>query len=35
VPAFPTRGEVWLRLLETYEVERRTVAEETLVAAAA
>ena len=24
VPAFPTRSEVWLRLLETYESERRT-----------
>jgi pyruvate/2-oxoglutarate dehydrogenase complex dihydrolipoamide dehydrogenase (E3) component len=24
VPAFPTRSEVWLRLLDKYEVERRT-----------
>jgi len=23
VPAFPTRSEIWLRLLETYEAERR------------
>jgi dihydrolipoamide dehydrogenase len=35
VPAFPTRSEVWLRLLETYEVERRAVGEKALAAAAA
>ena len=36
VPAFPTRSEVWLRLLEKYEVERRTAAEQKeLVAVAA
>jgi dihydrolipoamide dehydrogenase len=35
VPSFPTRSEVWLRLLETYEVERPSVGEEELVAAAA
>lgn len=34
VPSFPTRSEVWLRLLETYEVERKSVTEESLVAAA-
>jgi dihydrolipoamide dehydrogenase len=35
VPSFPTRSEVWLRLIETYEVERRSVDEEELVPAAA
>jgi len=35
VPAFPTRSEVWLRLLETYEVERRSIDEKELVEAAA
>jgi pyruvate/2-oxoglutarate dehydrogenase complex dihydrolipoamide dehydrogenase (E3) component len=35
VPSFPTRSEVWLRLLETYEAERRSLDEERLVAAAA
>jgi dihydrolipoamide dehydrogenase len=35
VPSFPTRSEVWLRLLEAYEVERSSVNEEELVPAAA
>ena len=35
VPAFPTRSEVWLRLLEKYEVERRAPDGERLAAAAA
>jgi dihydrolipoamide dehydrogenase len=35
IPAFPTRSEVWLRLLETYELERRALDEERLVEAAA
>jgi dihydrolipoamide dehydrogenase len=35
VPSFPTRSEVWLRLLETYEAERRALDEERLVATAA
>jgi dihydrolipoamide dehydrogenase len=33
VPSFPTRSEVWLRLLETYETERRTALVEELAAA--
>jgi dihydrolipoamide dehydrogenase len=35
VPAFPTRSEVWLRLLERYETERRAIGEAESVAAAA
>jgi len=35
VPAFPTRSEVWLRLLERYEVEHRPVGTKELAAAAA
>ncbi len=35
VPAFPTRSEVWLRVLERYEVERRSVGKSEPVAAAA
>jgi len=35
VPSFPTRSEVWLRLLETYETERSALDDERLVAAAA
>jgi len=34
VPAFPTRSEIWLRLLETYETERRTGDLEQVAAAA-
>lgn len=33
VPSFPTRSEVWLRLLETYETERRTAVVVELAAA--
>lgn len=33
VPAFPTRSEIWLRLLETYESERRTGVEQVATAA--
>ncbi len=35
VPAFPTRSEVWLRLLERYEDERATTTEDRRVTAAA
>jgi dihydrolipoamide dehydrogenase len=35
VPAFPTRSEVWLRLLETYEIERRAVDADELAEVAA
>lgn len=34
VPAFPTRSEIWLRLLETYETERRARDREHAAAAA-
>jgi dihydrolipoamide dehydrogenase len=34
VPAFPTRSEVWLRLLELYEEERETARDRRLTAAA-
>jgi len=34
VPAFPTRSEIWLRLLETYETERLTKELEQLAGAA-
>ena len=34
VPAFPTRSEIWLRLLEAYESERRTDELERVAAAA-
>ncbi len=34
VPSFPTRSEVWLRLLEAYEAETRGARSERLAAAA-
>jgi dihydrolipoamide dehydrogenase len=34
VPAFPTRSEVWLRLLERYEIERPTREREPIAVAA-
>jgi len=34
VPAFPTRSEVWLRLLDKYELERMMIDEKELVAVA-